>query len=283
MRRSPELDLNLHLAAIPLQPLTPIAHLGTLERESPPMRPPDRNRSPPSQHESPVSSVRNSPNAKSSSSTSKNSSPKPCPLPRTPPVKPRMPSPRMDRKTPAKRDESPVRSGYVTPPNNGSPNSFHGSPNPHGSPRLGTRSLAGQSSPQASIDGQHPFTAIPYRGAKNLGGGGGSPPTSLNRSMTDSGSDAETPKMGSPKPPPRNPHTINKVTHPLLDGYPFRASHNSLTPDIASNSEGYHSDKTENDESIIVREIPKRDAQYATNHQHRRSAYKSGQSDSIDL
>ena len=289
MRRSPELNL----ASLPLQPVNPLPHLGTLERRSPPARPPDRS-SPSTQRDSPRSGFRktSSPSAAKPGSVgaeSKSSSPKPSPLPRSTPVKPRMPSPRTDRKVRPSEDSCPARSdagGYNSqgsPSSNSSPNNtlYGASPIPHGSPRLPRTTGSQSSSPQPSGDGQHPLTAIPYRGAKNLHSG--SPPTSLNRS-TDSSSDAETPKTSSPKPPPRNPHAAmqNKLTHPLLDGYPFRASHHSLTPDIASNSEGYHSDKTENDDSIIIREIPsvKPDSQLAS---HRRSAYKSGHSDSIDL
>ena len=271
MRRSPELNLG----AFPLQTMPPLPtntppNIHTPpERQTPPEkrsspdrppeRPPERGSPSQGQRRPPLSVQGHTPEKKDSGVT------KPSPLPRTTPVKPRMPSPKADCKN-SDHESSPAQSRTASPV-------LHGSPKNHGSP---VRTY----SPQPGSDGQHPLTAIPYRGAKNITPG--SPPQNQNRSG-ESSSDPDTPKSSSPKPPPRNPHYINKLTHPLLDGYPFKASHHSLTPDVASNSEGYHSDKAEPDDSIILREIPvvkPDDPQYSN---HRRSVYKSGVSDSIDL
>ncbi len=116
------------------------------------------------------------------------------------------------------------------------------------------------------------LTAVPYRGAKTGDGGYScSPPASPRRKKaaldlsvgsSSSSSVGQSPaqrrqQKATPEPPPRNVSISgNKLTHPLLDGYPFRR--NSLTADGAhSTSEGYHSDRADTDiDAIVIREIP---------------------------
>ena len=115
------------------------------------------------------------------------------------------------------------------------------------------------------------LTAIPYRGVKT--GDSSlpcSPPTTPRKqakmdhgagsssSNTVGSSPAQRrPNKSTPEPPPRNlAISGNKLTHPLLDGYPFRR--NSLTADGGqSTSEGYHSDRADTEvDAIVIREIP---------------------------
>ncbi len=111
------------------------------------------------------------------------------------------------------------------------------------------------------------LTAIPYRGVKTSEGAGAlpsSPPTTPRKHVrpnygtsTFTGGriqspDRRLPKKSTPEPPPRN--SSMKLTHPLLDGYPFRRNN---SPTGQSTSEGYHSDRADTDpDAFVVREIP---------------------------
>ncbi len=136
--------------------------------------------------------------------------------------------------------------------------------------------LHSRSSPQkyssdssANNSGSEPstLTAIPYRGVKTSEGAGAlpsSPPTTPRKHVKPNygtstftagrmqSPDRRLPKKSTPEPPPRN--SSMKLTHPLLDGYPFRRNN---SPTGQSTSEGYHSDRADTDpDAFVVREIP---------------------------
>lgn len=154
---------------------------------------------------------------------------------------------------------TPVYESTTT--NTGSP--VH-KPQPHGSPHASPKRHASPNQSGGQSPPIDPLTAIPYRGGKNGSGSiPGSPPQGrhplADLSSDDNPSEQHSPKppqclpeQHSPKPPkcPPKPHRyINKVTHPLLDGYPLKQ--HSITTD--GQSEGYHSDKT--DDALFIREI----------------------------
>ncbi len=143
---------------------------------------------------------------------------------------------------------------------------FSRTPGAASAPRKNTQQQQ-QQSPNNSAD---TLTAVPYRGVKTGDGFGCSPPPSPRRKglLDQSLGSSSVSSVGhspaqrrfqktTPEPPPRNlAISGNKLTHPLLDGYPFRR--NSLSADGAqSTSEGYHSDRADPDlDAIVIREIP---------------------------
>ena len=172
------------------------------------------------------------------------------------------------------------------------------SQSPHGAspPQKNTQQ---HSPPNNSLD---TLTAIPYRGVKT--GDSSlpcSPPTTprkqakvdhgIGGSSSSSVGHSPTPRRSNkstPEPPPRNlAISGNKLTHPLLDGYPFRR--NSLTADGGqSTSEGYHSDRADTDiDAIVIREIPIRkkttnnDGPVSPN--HRQSYHEATSPDYVEM
>lgn len=126
---------------------------------------------------------------------------------------------------------------------------------PHGGARRKSSSKSPRGSPTQPDPSASPVvSAVPYRGIKTVS----SPPTRHSpQDLKNPGSPAPLSSSPSPKSPKgifgRN--SPKSRTHALLDGYPFK-KRGSPPNDGFSNSEGYHSDKVECDDPIIIREIP---------------------------
>lgn len=153
----------------------------------------------------------------------------------------------------------------------------------HASPNNSQQSLHGQPVGQPM---SHPLSqplsvstdmAVPYRGASNsppIPGTGS--PAHLSPAHRSPGSPALhspassirhriplQPRGAVSRLPIRHPArpADTRLTHPLLDGYPYRRRSPSQEN---GGSEGYHSDRPETDDAVIVREIPPSSLQFTT-------------------
>ena len=118
------------------------------------------------------------------------------------------------------------------------------------------------SSPQSPW-GREDTLPVPYRGAKTVPGSIPSSPSKSKTKLDQTGTDRLSRSMSEtaskcsnnvpPKVPPRGVLYQRQLTDPTLDGYPIKRN---CPTDIHSLSEGYHSDRPDAEESVIVREIP---------------------------
>ena len=173
-----------------------------------------------------------------------------------------------------------------------SPLQGHGRRQRSSTPKRDSRTSPVRTTQPLMVNTSEPvIAAVPYRGSfrGSPGSGSSSParhsPNSPARSNSPRSPHSPSPRPSASKLPIKHPHRpanspnltpevaqAARLTHPLLDGYPFKrtpsnSSANDNPPNVqaATGSEGYRSDKSDDDRQnapkVIIREIPKKPAE----------------------